>query len=348
MLGGGYTDKQVEEMKDFLRLDGWKDDPSLPSGWMAKRTKRHAYFLSEGGKFLNSGREAEEYIQTGKTLPLKLKAQKDDHESMQNNLLPEGWIRNEFLPEGWMHKKPKSNFAYIWVKSREMTFKSTKQVVNFLNRSDEYSNQDVERFSMFPDGILKTYAKIDGREWVKNDFLPEGWKFKTPRSRSNPHYIWVKSREGVLYKSAKQVVELLNSSVEYSNKDVQQFALFPDGKLKKIDKSNALKQMHNRHKVSKKKHKQKAQKWLQSENLPEGWLYREHNKSNAVCAKLPDGTIFNSYIAITNFFKANKKFTENDINNLVLFQQEYREKFPPTKDMKRANFKEPTSSRGLM
>ena len=27
----------------------------------------------------------------------------------------------------------------------------------------------------------------------------------------------------------------------------------------------------------------KAEKWLESEYFPEGWFYKEHNKSNAVC-----------------------------------------------------------------
>jgi len=348
MLAGGYTEKQVEEMKHFVKLDGWKEDPSLPRGWMAKRTKRYAYFLNGDGKLLKSVREAEEYMQTGKIKHLKIKAQTDDHASMQNNLLPEGWIKNEFLPEGWMFKKPKSNFQYIWVKSREgKTFKSTKQVVSFLNTSEEYSNQDVERFSLFPDGVLNTYAKIDGREWLENDYLPDGWKFKKPRSRSNPHYIWVKSREGILYKSAKQVVNFLNASVEYSNKDVQRFSRFPDGEFKKSTKTKASNQ--NRQHVSKKKNpKCKTQNWLKSENLPEGWLYKEHNRSYAVCAKSPNGTIFNSYSAITNFLKDNKNFTEKDLNNLVLFQQEYREKFPPTKGIRRENLLVPSSSHGLM
>jgi hypothetical protein len=162
LLTAGYSDTIIEELKNALKLDGWKEDSTLPSGWLSRRTKKHAYFLTEDGKYLQTIKEAQEHLQSGKyndDVAIKKSdktvfetdqqyhvAQKSDHE----------WLENNYLPEGWLHKKPKSNFIYIWVRSREgLLFKSFKQVDNFFNSNEDYSDEDVERFTLFPDGIPK-------------------------------------------------------------------------------------------------------------------------------------------------------------------------------------------------
>jgi len=224
MVAVGYADEELITLKKSLKHDGWKaEDPNLPTGWMLKRTKKHVYFLSEDGKYFDNAKDAQEYLKTNKytNFSADVKQTKPDKKFDENikdqnpnsvenkpiykypveneqcditQNIESGWLQNNFLPAGWIHKKPKSSYSYIWVKSREgVFFKSSKQVINYLNSSTEYSEYDVQKFYLFPDGSNKKKTLSNVRGWMNNDFLPEGWKYKQPISSST--YICVKTSQ---------------------------------------------------------------------------------------------------------------------------------------------------------
>ena len=64
--------------------------------------------------------------------------------------------------------------------------------------------------------------------------------------------------------------------------------------------------------------------WMKSDNLPEGWKYRDPRKGSSVSVRSPDGTIFESFKSLTSHFLASEIFSEADLENLAKFQYSFK------------------------
>ena len=75
-------------------------------------------------------------------------------------LSEQGWVENDFLPQRWLCKKTRPGSSLIAVLSPERTrFTSYKSVLHHLRSSELYSDEDIERFKRFPDGVLRRRAE---------------------------------------------------------------------------------------------------------------------------------------------------------------------------------------------
>ena len=71
--------------------------------------------------------------------------------------------------------------------------------------------------------------------WKENDFLPQKWMFKD-KSANSPTHLRIVSEEGIKFASLKSVFSFMRTVEKYSEKDVERFKLFPNGKLQHTKK----------------------------------------------------------------------------------------------------------------
>ena len=78
------------------------------------------------------------------------------HSEELKKLSEQGWVENDFLPERWLCRRMRPGSSLIAVLSPERTrFTSYKSVLHHLRSSELYSDEDIERFKRFPDGVLR-------------------------------------------------------------------------------------------------------------------------------------------------------------------------------------------------
>ena len=55
MIDEKYPDEKIEEMRSYLKYDGWLSDPRLPEKWFFKKSKNHnASFVSANGQYFKT------------------------------------------------------------------------------------------------------------------------------------------------------------------------------------------------------------------------------------------------------------------------------------------------------
>ena len=238
------------------------------------------------------------------------------HALESDNIIDSGWLKSEYLPEDWLYKEPNSDYPYLWIKSREGNrLKSYKQVMAFLKCTDTYSQTDVDKFSLFKSRPMKQNHKVGIKEWRKSQYLPEGWMYRIPNKADS---VCVKSSDGIRFSSNKAIVSYFESRSEYTEIDRARLSLFTlEVPAQRTKERNIEKTPKNF-----KRKKIQLTEWKTSIYLPAGWMYRKPNKANAVCVKSSDGTIFISYKSIISYLQSNQRHTEQDTENLSLFQQE--------------------------
>merc|ERR1719509_230284 len=211
---------------------------------------------------------------------------------------------SEYLPEGWLCKDTPENSIQINVVSTDgLRFYSYKKAAEHM-KALEYSEEDINKFFLYPDGKdLKQYWKDrilkgenDGgseAEWEENEYLPAGWKCKTVSQG-----ILVMSGEGDRFPSYIKAVEFMKSSEAYSEEDIERFYCYPDGKPHNLKE----------HRVD----------WEASEYLPAYWKCRE-SKHNTIDVMARGGEKFTSYKKAVEFMKASESYTNEDIKKFYCY-----------------------------
>merc|ERR1712030_31000 len=62
LVKNNYPEKDIENVRSELKLDGWEDHPDLPKNWKMKRTKKCRYLVSESGLLFKGKGQAVEYM----------------------------------------------------------------------------------------------------------------------------------------------------------------------------------------------------------------------------------------------------------------------------------------------
>ena len=70
--------------------------------------------------------------------------------------LGQGWVENRFLPANWRCRHTRANSSCILLLSPDGDqFVSHQTVLDHLRSDGRYSREDIQRFEMFPDGVLR-------------------------------------------------------------------------------------------------------------------------------------------------------------------------------------------------
>ena len=234
---------------------------------------------------------------------IKKNSKKKDIEEMKGLMMKhEGWNRSDLLPAGWMYKVKSEGmgpgnkwYSTIHYLSREgTTLESMKSVLDFIQASDEYSEQDIENGKAF---LAEQKAPEKKYEWNDGgDYLPVGWKSRVSEGESKME--WFLSPEGRMYRTRYMAIQDM---------------------LKKGYPEDRLLEM----KMSMIRH----EGWSASELLPADWLFKviwegftEDQKWNQTIRFLSkEGLVLESMKSVLELLEASEDYTQEDIENCKEF-----------------------------
>ena len=181
---GTYSAKKINDMKSYLKHEGWEESDKLPVGWMLKKKKdRGPRLLGLGGELFESVAKAYEFVKKYK----KYFRQEDLHkiqdmyektnfnkslqrknETHLDGTWGEGTEDNSF-PKGWKFKNVvNGRFKYTWIVSPDgVTVKGRRSALRFMN-VNKYPEKDIS--------IMVNGMKLEG--WKTDENLPQNWLFK--------------------------------------------------------------------------------------------------------------------------------------------------------------------------
>ena len=207
---GSYNQSDVDNCKEFMKEQtcpekkfSWLDgEDSLPAGWRYRVSEGDAkmeWFLSPEGRMYRSRYTAVSDM-------VKNKERVENVEEMKVLMeRHEGWERSKLLPAGWLFKVksegygPNNKWYSIihYLAAEGVTFESMKSVLDFIQTSGNYSEQDVENGKAF---LAEQKAPEKKYEWKEGDeTVPGGWKTRVSEGDSKME--WILSPEGRMYRT---------------------------------------------------------------------------------------------------------------------------------------------------
>ena len=205
MAKNNYPEKCLEEMRSYLKAEGWETSKDLPEGWKLKSKIKGATYLNPCGRLFQSSRKAVTYLeqfgncnedtiaqlkrlnhpmkQNLRSTELKKSNKVTDDKIYNKNLLQnEGWKPNENLPSNWKLKlKPnKPHSKALIMTAQGKIFSGLKRAIKFMNVSQEFSQEDIEMIKTLKylkRKALKTVQTTESTAWDSNNpTVPTGWK----------------------------------------------------------------------------------------------------------------------------------------------------------------------------
>jgi len=203
MTKQNFPQEKIDEIRQTMVHDGWKEDPLLPLYWRYK-AKRPFLYCTEDGELLLSHINAIRKLQSSDKyapdmLPelqkfvdrhggtrkqysprkggsekasagpgiesiSRIFASASNREDLMNTLYSMGWKKNEYLPADWLCRDKKEGNQHIDVLSIEgKRFTSYKHAVAFMGSSENYDEKDIQRFYSFPDGKTRVQRMGESR-----------------------------------------------------------------------------------------------------------------------------------------------------------------------------------------
>ena len=239
---------------------------------------------------------------------IKKDGKRKDIEEMKRLMMKhEGWNKSNLLPTGWMFKVKSEGmgpgnkwYSTIHYLSREgTTFESMKSVLDFIQASEEYSEQDIENGKAF---LAEQKAPEKKYEWNDGgDYLPAGWKSRVSEGESKME--WFLSPEGRMYRTRYMAIQDM---------------------LKKGYPEESLLEM----KMSMIRH----EGWSASQLLPADWLFKviwegftEDQKWNQTIRFLSkEGVVLESMRSVLELLEASEDYTQEDIENCREFLKQQK------------------------
>jgi len=242
MVREGFSDEEIEEMRNCLKHEGWEEDNLLPRGWRVRKSENTSNgvldvdytCMSRDGEVFNSLKGAIEFMENSRASNIKIEngvahdntpyTDDDirkirtlyDNESKQNRQQKYDWAENDpTVPPGW--------------KTRTVEGKMKKKFFlapdgsSFSCRRSGLQHMIKENFSEKEIGNMREMLVHEG--WESDDFLPTNWKIRKSEGTTNGIYdvdYWYLSVEGLLFRSTKAVVEFMTESNSYNQQDIEQ------------------------------------------------------------------------------------------------------------------------------
>merc|ERR1719470_263508 len=284
-------------------------DPTVPDGWRVKEAVQHGktfkMLLSPQGLSFRNRRQAVSYMVKNNFSP-------EETDEIRSTLVHDGWKEDALLPSTWRFKAKR---PFLYCSDQGKVILSHVNAIRKMRSSENYSTEmlnDLKRFIDNHGGTRKEYAArtpgteslskifenaankdelmrtLDGLGWKENTYLPADWLCKD-RKEGNQH-IDVLSIEGKRFISYKQAVAFMRTSEKYSEKDIQEFYLFPDGKTRssRVNESRGNDSVNDG----------VTHDWVENDSsVPKGWKSKLWvGSASKKCLLSPDGKVFKSRI----------------------------------------------------
>ena len=303
-----YSDTNISNI--YLYPDGknhapkhlaeeWKPNDYLPQGWLGKEKRECTYFLKdENGTKFASYRSAVEFMKAyprySEEDQLRIYRYPDggNHEQ-QFSSGPGEWKESNYLPEGWVGKEYKEGNKFL-MNDNGKSFSSYKAAVEAMKSDPKYSEEEISRAYLYPDGKNHKQYRSSG-EWKQSAYLPDGWLGKKKRDGLG----FLMNKSGKMYSTYKTAAEAMKSDPKYSEQEISRLYLYPDGKNHKQYSSSG--------------------EWKQSDYLPKGWLGKAQTSVGTHFLMDVTGTKFSSYISAVEYIKLDHKYSQAEILRLYLF-----------------------------
>jgi len=310
LLKNGASSEEIEAIRRSLIHDGWKTYDNLPTGWMFKRKDPRSVYLTETGELVD-----------GHTKAQKLVA---DDEKYSAEVLNK--MRSFVLEISQIERLSNDRSSY-----KPSSTKSS--LYEMLHEKIRSGNEEEKK---------RAREELEAKGWWENEYLPKGWMCRNFKSSLQ---ISVLSTEGDIYHSYKSVLQQLASNEKYSNEDAERFKRFPDGKLHKKTEVNhvvgakhfslkqyqdALKKENNVDEVNDIKEYYLQKGWMEDEDLPAMWLFRQKPGFTSLNFLTASGELLLSTKEANKYLESNKIDKVIDVKKL---QAKFEAKFGTNYEM---------------
>ena len=307
-----FDANQIDNIKQFFDLflcmkresdDSWiEDHESLPQGWKYKIS-----FGPLGGQskiLLPSG---EMFLSRVKALLFIMKKGYDpeDIRKLRQSLNKEGWLVSQYLPPEWLFKRCKTGRnEYNFLSPDGEILTSRKNLIDFMKRSDAYTNKDIDNIDMLTKEIKDQWVSIK-HEWITDDpTILKGWSIRYFDHKRRGGSCNILSPCGTLLHTRVSALQFLIKSPSANAEDID----FMFDQL-----------VH--------------EGWNTHPKLPFHWRWRLKAKGKTADEpKLgignifigPDGSLLNSKSAVTFMENQREIYSEEDIKNVQKVVKEIR------------------------
>ena len=111
-----YSMGEIEEMRSYLRFEGWRENEDLPRCWMIKDGSDEPQLLGAGGEFFENLTEAAEFIRKYEEyfyqedlrkfwIFVKNASERKETDREMESHSEKGWKTDPLIPAGWKIKK---------------------------------------------------------------------------------------------------------------------------------------------------------------------------------------------------------------------------------------------------
>ena len=133
MVKENYPDRDVENIRNSLKTDGYKTLESLPPNWLYKQMKSKAYFIDPKGNVFDSIEIVTKTLKSSMNFDLNQFIDSVDKTSSKEN--QNKWIRDDkSVPKGWMTKEyriGKIKFKKLF-SPNDQIFQSRRMALKFM------------------------------------------------------------------------------------------------------------------------------------------------------------------------------------------------------------------------
>ena len=281
----------------------WTDgDNTVPKGWKLRISETESewqWMLSPDGAQFRS-----RYTAVQDMIKRKYKT-RDVEEMKELMILHEGWRKSELLPLGWMYKVKSEGvgpngqwYSTIHFFSIEgMTFESMKSVLDFMQTSENYSEEDIENGKTF---LGEQKAPEKKYKWKEGDeSVPKGWKTRV--SDGEGEWEWILSPDGKMFRSRVLAVEEM---VKRGCSKVEEEEM---------------------------RAKMAFEGWQKDPAFPEGWLVKKWEGKTRLRGKLNhdlkffsrEGQRLESFKMVLEAMSASPNYTEEDEEAVKKFREQW-------------------------
>ena len=212
----GASPKVIENCNQFMleqkpanvKYDWSEGDDTVPKGWKLRISESESewqWMLNpEGFQFRSRYTAVQDMIKKKQK-----KALIDEMKELM--VMHEGWKRSELLPVGWLYKVKSegvgpngqwySTIHYFSVEGT--TFESMKSVLDFIQTSKNYTEEDIVNGKTFLNEQKAPEKKYRWKEG--DDSVPKGWKTRV--SGGEGEWEWILSPDGRMFRSRVLAVE---------------------------------------------------------------------------------------------------------------------------------------------
>lgn len=296
--------KQEEELDQEIKTDVDSEEyqASLPPGWRVRELR--VGFGSIIKRFVGAcGKEYHGRIAAIRRLA-RQEGREEDIAILRQGLTIDGWMEHSLLPYGWWAKpvttkneKSKKHINVVTIfrffTDKNEWFVGIKKAVKYLQSRPE-DLENLHKFTL----QYKKYSRSNNAVWLDgSEFLPEGWRYRICHGTAGD-YAKLLSPTGETFGSrCRALAHMVSTGYAAGEVETMRAGLVYDG-------------------------------WQESALLPTGWNYRKcksgRNEYNFLS---PDGEVFPSKVALTEYFSNDKRFSQFDIDNLKELRKSLRAKW---------------------